>query len=59
MAPTTMKAIKILDPGVAAIVPDVPLPALPCASHILIKVVAVALNPTDYKHIDDPVKQEE
>ena len=45
-----MKAIQVQEPGHAAIV-DVPVPSLPSSDHLLIKTVAVALNPTDWKHI--------
>ncbi|TKA75521.1 hypothetical protein B0A49_02820 [Cryomyces minteri] len=47
--PSTMKAIKMTGPGEAKI-QDVPLPKLR-DDYILVKVVAVALNPTDWKHI--------
>jgi NADPH:quinone reductase-like Zn-dependent oxidoreductase len=46
-----MKAIKILSPGHAA-VDDVPIPKLPSQEWALIRTVAVALNPTDWKHIE-------
>ncbi|KAH7015964.1 putative zinc-binding oxidoreductase ToxD [Macrophomina phaseolina] len=45
-----MKAIKIQGPGKAAVV-DAPIPQLR-PDRILVKTVAVALNPTDWKHID-------
>jgi NADPH:quinone reductase-like Zn-dependent oxidoreductase len=45
-----MKAIQVQKPGHAAIV-DVPVPSLPSPDYLLIKTVAVALNPTDWKHI--------
>jgi NADPH:quinone reductase-like Zn-dependent oxidoreductase len=45
-----MKAIQVQKPGHAAVV-DVPVPSLPSSDHLLIKTVAVALNPTDWKHI--------
>lgn len=47
-----MKAVKIINPGHAAVVSDAPLPKLPSDEYILIKTVAVALNPTDWKHIE-------
>ncbi|KAH7065377.1 chaperonin 10-like protein [Macrophomina phaseolina] len=46
----TMKAIKIQEQGKAAVV-DAPVPKLR-PDRILVKTVAVALNPTDWKHID-------
>ncbi|QDS74066.1 hypothetical protein FKW77_009410 [Venturia effusa] len=51
MAPSTMKAI-VLDPKnkTAGLVKDHPVPKLR-PDYILVKVVAVALNPTDWKHI--------
>lgn len=41
-----MKAIKIVEAGKAEI-QDVPLPKVP-DDYLLIKVTAVALNPTDW-----------
>lgn len=49
MAATT-KAIVIVEKGKAEI-QDVPMPALR-DEWILVKVKAVAINPTDWKHID-------
>jgi len=46
-----MKAVKILSPGKASVVTDAVQPE-PSSSDLLIKVVAVALNPTDWKHIE-------
>ncbi|KXT03166.1 hypothetical protein AC579_4968 [Pseudocercospora musae] len=48
--PTTMKAIKIVE-GHKAELKDVPIPKLR-DDYVLCKVKAVALNPTDWKHID-------
>ncbi|KAF9630187.1 Alcohol dehydrogenase superfamily zinc-containing [Lasiodiplodia theobromae] len=45
---STMKVLKIND-GSAAIV-SAPIPSLR-PNHILVKTIAVALNPTDWKHI--------
>ncbi|KAF2142056.1 uncharacterized protein K452DRAFT_298063 [Aplosporella prunicola CBS 121167] len=45
-----MKAIKIQSKGHAAIV-DAAIPKLR-TDYVLVKTVAVALNPTDWKHID-------
>lgn len=46
MAPTTMKAIKVVEAGKAEI-QDVPLPKMR-DDYILVKVKSVALNPTDW-----------
>jgi NADPH:quinone reductase-like Zn-dependent oxidoreductase len=46
-----MKAVKILSPGKASVVDTVQ--PKPSPSDLLIKVVAVALNPTDWKHIEN------
>jgi NADPH:quinone reductase-like Zn-dependent oxidoreductase len=46
-----MKAVKILSPGNASVVTDAIRPQ-PSPSDLLIKVIAVALNPTDWKHIE-------
>ncbi|CAN6656469.1 hypothetical protein TRVA0_029S00386 [Trichomonascus vanleenenianus] len=51
MAPSTQKAIVTVKQGVAQVVNDRPLPKLR-DDYILVKTVAVALNPTDWKHID-------
>ncbi|KAF2720107.1 GroES-like protein [Polychaeton citri CBS 116435] len=50
MAPSTMKAIKVVGPGQTEL-QDVPLPRLR-DDYVLAKVKAIALNPTDWKHID-------
>lgn len=50
MAPSKMKAIKVAEAGKAEI-QEVPLPKLR-DDYILVKVKSVALNPTDWKHID-------
>ncbi|KAJ5263145.1 zinc-binding oxidoreductase ToxD [Penicillium angulare] len=47
---TTMKAIKVTGPGGAEI-QDVPLPRLR-DDYVLCRVKRVAINPTDWKHID-------
>lgn len=47
----TMKAIKITSPGHAAVVHDAPKPELPSPEWIRVKVVAVALNPVDWQHL--------
>lgn len=51
MAPTTQKAIVLQAPKNAQLVTDRPIPHLR-DGYILVKTVAVALNPTDWKHID-------
>ncbi|KAF2772592.1 putative zinc-binding oxidoreductase ToxD [Teratosphaeria nubilosa] len=50
MAPQTMKAIKNIEKGKAEI-QEVPVPKL-LDDYCLVKVRAVALNPTDWKHVD-------
>ncbi|KAH7010627.1 chaperonin 10-like protein [Microdochium trichocladiopsis] len=45
------RAIQIKAAGKAELVTDAPLPELR-DDHILVKTAAVALNPTDWKHID-------
>lgn len=47
--PGTMKAIKIQAKGKAAVV-DAPIPQIR-PDRVLVKPVALALNPTDWKHI--------
>jgi NADPH:quinone reductase-like Zn-dependent oxidoreductase len=52
-----MKAFKIQSPGNASVVDDAKVPSLR-SDYLLIKTVAVALNPADWKHISyvkDPV----
>lgn len=46
-----MKAIKVQSQGKASIVSDAPVPK-PRDDYLLVKVHAVGLNPTDWKHID-------
>jgi NADPH:quinone reductase-like Zn-dependent oxidoreductase len=46
-----MRAIKIIKPGEAKVVDDAAIPKLE-PDGVLVKNVAVALNPTDWKHID-------
>ncbi|KHN94908.1 Alcohol dehydrogenase superfamily, zinc-type [Metarhizium album ARSEF 1941] len=53
---TTHKAIVVQGPGVAKVVADRPLPQLR-DDYILVKTVAVGLNPTDWKHIDHVVTE--
>ncbi|TQN66180.1 Protein TOXD [Colletotrichum shisoi] len=45
------QAVKTIEAGVAKVV-DVPIPALPADDYILVKTTAVAINPTDWKHVD-------
>lgn len=53
--PETIKAIKIRAQGVAEVEPDAPFPCraddIP-ETYVLVKTTYVALNPTDWKHID-------
>ncbi|KAL4888151.1 chaperonin 10-like protein [Aspergillus ambiguus] len=49
--PSVQKAVVVTAPQEAKVVADRPLPALR-ENHILVKVVCVALNPADWKHID-------
>lgn len=44
--------IKIKSAGMAELVHDAPIPKLR-DDYILVKTAAVALNPTDWKHIDE------
>ena len=46
-----MKAYRALSTGKADVV-DVEVPTLPNEDWILVKTIAVALNPTDWKHIE-------
>lgn len=48
---STQKAVVIQGPKEAKLVTDRPIPKLR-DGYILVKTVAVALNPTDWKHID-------
>ncbi|OJJ42535.1 hypothetical protein ASPZODRAFT_137171 [Penicilliopsis zonata CBS 506.65] len=47
----TQKAVVVTSPKKAEVVTDRPLPALR-DDYILVKTVAVALNPTDWKHVE-------
>ena len=52
MVPTpTQKAFVIQGLGLGALVIDHPIPLLR-SDHMLVKIKAVALNPTDWKHMD-------
>ncbi|CAI7606329.1 uncharacterized protein N7487_002918 [Penicillium crustosum] len=48
---TTQSAIIVQEAGRATLAEGVPLPELP-DNYILVKTKAVALNPTDWRHID-------
>ncbi len=50
------RAVTIVKPGVAALVNNRPMPTLR-EGYLLVKTVAVAVNPTDWKHIDHFVKE--
>lgn len=45
------QAVVIQSPGVAKVV-DAPYPTLPGDDYIIVRTTAVALNPTDWKHVD-------
>ncbi|KAF9876428.1 hypothetical protein CkaCkLH20_05836 [Colletotrichum karsti] len=45
------QAVKTIEAGVAKVV-DAPVPKLPRDDYILVKTTAVAINPTDWKHVD-------
>ncbi|KAH0436835.1 hypothetical protein CcaCcLH18_04161 [Colletotrichum camelliae] len=45
------QAVKTIEAGVAQVV-DAPVPKLPADDYILVKTTAVAINPTDWKHVD-------
>jgi NADPH:quinone reductase-like Zn-dependent oxidoreductase len=47
-----MKALKIFGPNDARIVSDAPKPTLSSPNNFIVKIVAIALNPTDWKHIE-------
>src|ERR1700739_2218835 len=47
----TQKAVVIQGPGEAKVVADAPIPK-PEKDFIKVKTVSVALNPSDWKHID-------
>lgn len=49
--PTYQHAIKVLRRGVAVVVSDVAVPTIR-PNEVLVKVKAVALNPTDWKHVE-------
>lgn len=52
----SQKAIVIQQQGIANLVNDHPIPTLR-DDYILVKTVAVALNPTDWKHIDNVINE--
>ncbi|RAH65910.1 zinc-binding alcohol dehydrogenase family protein [Aspergillus aculeatinus CBS 121060] len=47
----TQRAVIVRERGQVALVDDLPIPSLP-DDYILVKTRAVALNPTDWKHVD-------
>ena len=49
--PATQHAVHVRGQGVAEVVPSAPIPKLR-DSYVLVKTAAVALNPTDWKHVD-------
>lgn len=49
-SPTTMKAVVYTEPKQMRLVADRPLPQIR-PNTVIVKVVAVALNPTDWKHV--------
>ncbi|GAB1209496.1 hypothetical protein APSETT445_008275 [Aspergillus pseudonomiae] len=49
---TTQRAVVVDSPGVAALVHDRAIPKLR-DDYMLVKTVAVAVNPTDWKHVDN------
>ena len=48
---STQKAIVIQGPGQANVIADAPIPEV-TGDFIKVSTVAVALNPSDWKHID-------
>lgn len=46
-----MRAVKILGPGDAKVVADAPEPTHAPSDNIIVKVIAVALNPTDWRSL--------
>ncbi|KAJ5579501.1 uncharacterized protein N7459_005486 [Penicillium hispanicum] len=48
---TTQRAIIVQEPGQAILAYDIPIPQLP-DEYILVKAKSVALNTTDWRHID-------
>ncbi|KAI8931620.1 hypothetical protein NX059_011272 [Plenodomus lindquistii] len=50
---STQKAVVHKSKGVSEVRSDVPLPKIPGDDWILVKTKAVALNPTDWKNIDN------
>ncbi|KAE8855098.1 hypothetical protein PTNB29_09349 [Pyrenophora teres f. teres] len=49
---STQKAVVHVSKGVSELRNDVPLPKLPSENWLLVKTKAVALNPTDWKNIE-------
>ncbi|KZL69770.1 zinc-binding oxidoreductase [Colletotrichum tofieldiae] len=44
--------VKIVAAGTAQVV-DTPIPQLPADDYVLVKTTAVAINPTDWKHVEN------
>ncbi|KAI8822609.1 uncharacterized protein EV422DRAFT_524705 [Fimicolochytrium jonesii] len=53
--PTKQISVNIKEQGKAEVVTDAAIPEIP-DDYVLVKTVAVALNPTDWKHIDYSAK---
>jgi len=51
MPPPIIKAVVVSEPGKAAKIQDVSLPKIK-DGWVLVKVLAVGVNPTDWKHVD-------
>ena len=49
---TSQKAVVVKSTGVAELTPSFPIPQDIKPGYVLVRTVAVALNPTDWKHID-------
>jgi NADPH:quinone reductase-like Zn-dependent oxidoreductase len=45
------QAVVVLEPHKAGI-RDVPYPTLPAEDYMIVRTTAVAINPTDWKHIE-------
>lgn len=45
------KAVVVVRPGVVDI-QDIPYASLPSPNHLIVQVKAIAVNPSDWKHVD-------
>lgn len=45
------KAVVVVRPGVTEL-KDIPYPSLPSSHHLIVQVKAIAVNPSDWKHVD-------